>query len=147
MSYKHYPTDEFLKKAKAIKKVYNSFGSDLKGMRKVIDKLSSFKNQPQIDDLGGGLFKYRLEIDDKNISKSYGARIIFFYLNQEGELWYLTCYDKSDKGDISKSEEKEYKKLAKEIEKASPRPARLRKFGSERLAPRKRITRAKRAKK
>jgi hypothetical protein len=77
MNYKHYPTSEFLNKASEIKKVYPSFGDDLKAMRKDINSLSSFKGQPHIDDLGGGLFKYRLEITDKPASKSYGARIIF----------------------------------------------------------------------
>src|SRR5258706_6601986 len=110
MSYNHYPTAEFIKQAGEIKKVYPSFGDDLKQMRKAIDNLSSFKNQPHIDDLGSGLFKYRLEITDKPASKSYGARIIFFFLSAENELWYLTCYVKSDASDLSPAEKKEFKK-------------------------------------
>lgn len=135
MSFKHYPTDEFIKQAKEIKKVYPSFGDDLKQMRGDIDKLSSFKNQPHIDDLGSGLFKFRLEITDKPTSKSYGARIIFFFLNEENELWYLTCYDKSDSSDLSPAEKKEIKKIIAGIKSTSPEEMRLNSFGSKKLAP------------
>lgn len=51
MSFSHYPTDEFIKQAKEIKRVYPSFGDDLKQMRGDIDKLSSFKEQSHIDDI------------------------------------------------------------------------------------------------
>lgn len=135
MSYNHYPTGEFIKQAREIKEVYPSFGDDLKQMRKDIDKLSSFKNQPQIDDLGGGLFKYRLEITDKPASKSYGARIIFFFLSEENELWYLTCYDKSDSADISPAGKKAFKKPVSEIKSTSPKERRLSSFGDRKLAP------------
>ncbi len=135
MSFKHYPTDEFIKQAKEIKKVYPSFGNDLKQMRGDIDKLSSFKNQPHIDDLGSGVFKYRLEITGKAASKSYGARIIFFFLNEENELWYLTCYDKSDSSDLSPTEKKEIKKIVADIKATSPEAQRLSSFGSRKLAP------------
>jgi len=135
MSFSHYPTDEFIRQAKEIKKVYPSFGDDLKQMRKDIEKLSSFKNQPHIDDLGSGLFKYRLEITDKPTSKSYGARIIFFFLSEDNELWYLTCYDKSDAADLSPSGKKEIKKIITEISATSPREKRLSSFGYRKLAP------------
>jgi hypothetical protein len=143
MSFKHYPTDEFIKQAKGIKKVYPSFGNDLKQMRRDIDKLSSFRNQPHIDDLGRGIFKYRLEITDKPASKSYGARIIFFFLNEENELWYLTCYDKSDSSDLSPSEKKEIKKIIDEIKVTSPEDNRLRSFGSKKLSRKRSSSRSK----
>ena len=135
MNFSHYPTDEFIKRAKEIKKVYPSFGDDLKQMRRNIDKLPSFKNQPGIDDLGSGLFKYRLEISDKPASKSYGARVIFFFLSKEKELWYLTCYDKSDSTDLSPAETKAIRTLVEEINKTSPSEKRLHSFGSRKLAP------------
>ena len=137
MSYNHYPTTEFIKSAREIKKVYPSFGEDLKQMRSNIDKLSSFKNQPQIDDLGSGLFKYRLEITGKSASKSYGARIIFFFLSTENELWYLTCYDKSDSADLSPAETKALKGLIGEIKTTTPKERRLSFFGDKKLIPRK----------
>ena len=135
MSYNHYPTSEFTKNAREIKKVYPSFGDDLKQMRKDINKLSSFKNQPHIDDLGSGLFKYRLEITDKPASKSYGARVIFFFFNQENELWYLTCYDKSDSGDLSPAGKDAFKKLVAEIKSTPTKETRLTSFGDRKLAP------------
>lgn len=135
MNYNHYPTSEFLDKASEIKKVYPSFGDDLKKMRKDINSLSSFKGQPHINDLGGSLFKYRLEISDKPVSKSYGARIIFFALKEDNELWYLTCYDKSDAGDLSPAQKKAFKKLVGEIKDTSPREKRLSIFGDKKLGP------------
>lgn len=136
MSYNHYPTTEFLEKASEIKKVYPSFGDDLKRMRKDINSLPSFRGQPHIDDLGGGLFKYRLEITDKPASKSYGARVIFLALTADNEIWYLTCYDKSDAGDLSSAKKKAFKKLVGEIKDTSPKENRLRIFGDKKLKPR-----------
>jgi len=144
MSYNHYPTTEFLKKASEIKKVYPSFGDDLKRMRMDINSVSSFKGQPHIDDLGGGLFKYRLQIFDKPASKSYGARIIFFVLKDDNELWYLTCYDKSDTGDLSPAQKKAFKKLVGEIKGTSPKEKRLSIFGDKKLKPRLKETRRRR---
>src|SRR3989337_2709999 len=135
MSYNHYPTAEFMKQASKIKKVYPSFGDDLKRMRKAIDKLSLFKNQPHIDDLGSGLFKFRLDITDKPASKSYGSRIIFFFLSDENELWYLTCYDKSDSSDLSPAKKKAFEKLIIKIKATSPKRSRLRSFGDRKLVP------------
>jgi|GEM_PF-1784768 len=133
MSYRHFPTDSFLNDARDIKKDYPEFSDDLKKMRKQLDKLSSFKNQTYIDDLGHGLFKLRLEITGKSISKSYGARVIFFFISIDKEIWYLTCYDKSDRGDILPQEMKHIKKLVNQIMSTYPPSDRLKKFGSSTL--------------
>jgi hypothetical protein len=134
MTYRHIPTDVFLKDARDIKKDYPEFGNDLKGMRKRLNRLSSFKNQSDIDDLGHGLFKLRLEITGKRVSKSYGARIIFFFITTDSEIWYLTCYDKSDTKDITQQETKRIRKLTDQIVSTSPLTARLQKFGSVTLS-------------
>lgn len=137
MGYKHIPTDFFLNSARDIKKDYPEFGNDLKKMRKSLDKLSSFINQPHIDALGHGLFKLRLEITGKPASKTYGARIIFFFIAADREVWYLTCYDKSDAGDITPQEFKKIKEIARQIA-ATKIISRLLKFGSKTLGKRSR---------
>jgi len=65
--------------------------------------------------LGGGLYKYRLEITGKPGGKSYGARIIYLVITDDNEIWYLACFDKSDLKDLPPAEKVQLRKLAKII--------------------------------
>lgn len=115
------------------------FGSDLKRMRKQLDELVSFKDQGFINDLGHGIYKLRLHISGKPSSKSYGARVIFLLIQVDSEIWYLTCYDKSDSEDITPHEAKDIIKLVDQIRSISSREKRLAKFGSTTLGKRQRF--------
>ncbi len=54
--------------------------------------------------LGNNLYKVRLAITSKGKGKSGGARIITYLKTEEGNIYLLTIYDKSEKDTISNSE-------------------------------------------
>lgn len=90
----------FERKFKRYKRKFISLESDLK---EFISNIAS--KSP--DNLGGGIFKYRLSVKSKNRGKSGGLRIITFeaiILEKEKDITFLTIYDKSEQDSISKHE-------------------------------------------
>ncbi len=139
MPFKHIIHDGFLKDARAIKNIYPKFGEDLKRLRQSLEAKTG-ANNPNSKDLGGGLFKFYLSITGKPASKSFGARIIYLLITSDEEIWYLMCYDKSDKRDLTHTDKKAIKKLAIEINNISSEE-RLLKFRSGTLARKRGIKR------
>jgi hypothetical protein len=52
--------------------------------------------------LGGNLYKIRLAIESKNKGKSGGARVIYFFLSPENEIYLIHIFDKSQFENIPK---------------------------------------------
>ena len=137
MSYKLYPTEEFKKNAKKIKGKYPDFKNDLYLFAKKLKKNPlSF---PSIDPLGDGLFKCRIDITGKPAGKSFGARIIYLIISADNEVWIMTCFDKSDKKDLTSKELSSLRAKAKAAQNVHP--------GSERDEVLKSIHRKKRKRK
>jgi hypothetical protein len=64
MAFKHLPIDGFLDDAREIKKIYPDFGNDLKRVR--LDLSDSPVSKAEAS-LGGGLYKYRVDITGKQV--------------------------------------------------------------------------------
>ena len=52
--------------------------------------------------MGNNLFKIRLAIESKNKGKSGGARVIYFFLSEENEIYLVHIFDKSEFENIPK---------------------------------------------
>lgn len=102
MSFDIVTTPRFTRELKRLCKRYAS-------MRKDMDEFetSITENPLQGTDLGNGLRKVRLRIASKGKGKSGGGRVITLttYLNEDdGELYLLFIYDKSERASVSKAE-------------------------------------------
>ena len=60
----------------------------------------------------GGARKIRMKLQGRG--KSSGARVIYYYVDLQGEIWFLDIYSKSIKEDLSESEKKKLYKFIKE---------------------------------
>jgi hypothetical protein len=92
------PFREFARRAKRLKKKFQSLEDDLKAL-----VLRLTEDPRQGESLGGGLYKIRLG----SASKGGGFRIVTYYVEQttEGEVVYLvTIYDKSEEANILKTD-------------------------------------------
>ena len=69
-------------------------------------------NPTQGTPIGNNAYKVRLGIKSKGKGKSGGARVITYVLTDDGEIYLLTIYDKSD---LSTIDDKTLKSLIKEI--------------------------------
>lgn len=116
MSYKIFPTEEFVKAAKKINSIYSDFRTDLASLGRKLKK--NPLSIPQLDSLGDGLFKCRIEITGKTSGKSYGARIVYLLISADKEIWMMTCFDKSTKKDLSITELEALRTIAKMAQKA-----------------------------
>lgn len=95
-----YFTPTFERKFNRFKKKFKSIEFDLKMF---IGELPNLK----ANDLGGGVYKYRLLVESKNKGKSGGFRIISFEIlvaENQKNITLLTLYDKSEQSSISKKE-------------------------------------------
>ncbi len=63
--------------------------------------------------IGQNCFKIKLSISSKGKGKSGGARVITYYVAEDGTVYLLTIYDKSEKENIS---DRELKEMLSEIE-------------------------------
>ena len=61
----------------------------------------------------GGARKIRMKIGAKG--KSGGARIIYYYVDFKGEIWFLDIFSKSEKSNISNAEKKHMYSFIKEV--------------------------------
>lgn len=81
----------FKREFKRLSKKFPSLESDI---RELIQQL---KLKPELGTaLGGNAFKIRWQVKSKGKGKSGGVRIITYYLTDEGVLYLLTIYDKSE---------------------------------------------------
>lgn len=94
MSFKIIPTPTFAKSLKALAKRHKSIKLDIK---KFTDSLE--ENPLQGVELTPGVRKIRMAITSKGSGKSGGARVITYNIlatEQDGEVYLLEIYDKSD---------------------------------------------------
>jgi mRNA-degrading endonuclease RelE of RelBE toxin-antitoxin system len=97
MKYNVIPTPDFKKFFKKLFKKYPSLKNDL---AQLIEKL---EDDYQIGtSLGNNLYKIRLAIESKNKGKSAGARVIYFFLDQDNEIYLIHIFDKSELENIPK---------------------------------------------
>lgn len=90
-TYRVIPTDVFLTDAKALQKKYPNIKSDF------LDLAKSLKKNPQQgESLGGGLFKVRMDISDKDAGKSGCARVVIKVIVQDKEIYVLRALDKGE---------------------------------------------------
>ena len=89
------------------------------------DKIATFSEMMELQDeliqnpfkgtlvkATGGARKVRMQIAGKG--KSGGARIIYYYVDLQGEIWLLDIYTKSVKKDLSESDKQKLYKFIKE---------------------------------
>lgn len=60
----------------------------------------------------GGARKIRMKISGRG--KSSGARVIYYFVDFRGEIWFLEIYRKSTKTDLSENDKKRLYKFIKE---------------------------------
>ncbi|MEB2775034.1 type II toxin-antitoxin system RelE/ParE family toxin [Algoriphagus sp. D3-2-R+10] len=97
MSYEVILTPDFKKFFKRLYKKYPSLRNDL---FELIQKLE-YDFQIGVP-LGSNLYKIRLSIESKNKGKSGGARVIYYFLSQNNEIYMIHIFDKSDFDNIPK---------------------------------------------
>ncbi len=97
MNYNVILTPEFKKLFKKLYKKYPSLKNDLAKLASSLEKDYSIGIS-----LGNNLFKIRLAIESKNKGKSGGARVIYFFLNQDNEVYLIHIYDKNEYENIIK---------------------------------------------
>jgi len=85
------PFKSFVKDVKKLKKRYKS----------ILKDIELFKEELEINPtmgtaLGHGIFKVRVKNSDKNQGKSGGYRVITLFIDEEGVLYLVKMYDKSE---------------------------------------------------
>jgi mRNA-degrading endonuclease RelE of RelBE toxin-antitoxin system len=91
MNYEVILSEDFKKYFSKLFKKYPSLKSDL---LKLIRKL---EEDYQIGiPLGSNLYKIRISIRSKNKGKSGGARVIYFFVSEEKEIYLIHIFDKSE---------------------------------------------------
>ena len=106
MNYNINLTPKFKRQLKKLLKKYNSLKNE-------IDKFEIMLSE---NPFGGveiikNTYKIRLKIKSKGKGKSAGARIIYFIVIDDKDIYLLSIYDKSEKANIS---EKKIKELIKQ---------------------------------
>jgi mRNA-degrading endonuclease RelE of RelBE toxin-antitoxin system len=102
MSYNIIPTDNFSREVKKLAKKHRSLKNDLMTLRNDL-----LENPFKGINLGNNVYKIRMAISSKGKGKFGGARIIFYVLTHDKEIYLLSIYDKSEKTNISDEEIKE----------------------------------------
>jgi hypothetical protein len=99
MSFVIVTTNDFDSEIKRLAKKYRSIPDDLEALK------SELMLNPKLgDDLGNNTRKVRMAIASKNKGKRGGARVVtyHFLINEEnGKIYLLTIYDKSEQESIS----------------------------------------------
>lgn len=97
MNYEVIATPDFKKFFKKLFKKYPSLKNDL---AELIEKL---QNDYSIGiSLGNNLYKIRLAIESKNKGKSAGARIVYYFIDEDKEIYLIHIFDKSQFENIPK---------------------------------------------
>jgi len=97
MNYEVILTEDFKKFFKRLFKKYPSLKDDLLGLVENLEK--DFKIGTS---LGHNLYKIRLSISSKSREKSGGARVIYFFVSEENEIYLVHIFDKSEYENIPK---------------------------------------------
>jgi len=96
MSYKIYALNQFKKDVKSLQKRYKNIKNDLKTLNK------SLQNNPKEGiNLFSNVYKIRIQNSSINKGKSAGFRVIYYYIDNQNNIYLLTIYSKSDISNIS----------------------------------------------
>ena len=91
MAYTIYSTALYRRQAKRLAKRYPSLKEELFRL------VETLEQNPELGiSLGMQAFKVRLAIRSKCKGKSGGARVIYYLITAEREVWLLALYDKSE---------------------------------------------------
>lgn len=110
MNFRIIPTPTFAKSLKALAKRHKSMKSDMEEFAKSLEG-----NLLQGTELTPGIRKIRMAIKSKGGGKSGGARVITYNVlatEQEGKVYLLEIYDKSD---YSTVKEEVLKEIVKDL--------------------------------
>lgn len=110
MNFRIIPTPTFAKSLKALAKRHKSMKSDMEEFAKSLEG-----NSLQGTELTPGIRKIRMAIKCKGGGKSGGARVITYNVlatEQEGKVYLLEIYDKSD---YSTVKEEVLKEIVKDL--------------------------------
>jgi mRNA-degrading endonuclease RelE of RelBE toxin-antitoxin system len=88
--------ESFRKDAKHLAKKYAKLAIDL---QKLNDTLS--ENPKAGIALSGGLYKLRLQNSSTNSGKSGGLRVIYYYLDEQNNVYLMKIYSKTEIENIS----------------------------------------------
>lgn len=91
MTYRVVPTPLFRKEVKPLLKKYRSLRAEILALetKLMADPRSGTS-------LGGNVYKVRVAIKSKGKGKSGGARVITYVVMEDGEVYLLSIYDKSE---------------------------------------------------
>jgi len=91
---------------------FDKNGSD-SDMRALQDELIKNPFKGKIVKGTGGARKLRMKLSRRG-GKSGGARVIYYYVDLQGEIWFLDIYLKSVKENLTENEKKKFYKFIKE---------------------------------
>jgi mRNA-degrading endonuclease RelE of RelBE toxin-antitoxin system len=91
MNYEVILTQDFKKFFKRLFKKYPSLKKDLLKLIQDLEKDYSIGTP-----LGSNLFKIRISISSKNKGKSGGARVIYFFVSEDNQIYLIHIFDKSE---------------------------------------------------
>jgi hypothetical protein len=97
MNYNVILTPDFKNFFKKLYKKYPSLKNDLATLYQNLEQDYTIGTS-----LGNNLYKIRLAIESKNKGKSAGARVIYFFLNQDNEIYLIHIFDKNQFENIPK---------------------------------------------
>jgi len=98
-------TPEFIKKIDKI--------ASLEEFYELQDELITDPHKGKIEQGTGGARKIRLKSGGHG--KSGGARILYYYVDVRGEIWFLDAYLKKDKTSLNDAEKKKLYIFIKEV--------------------------------
>ena len=96
MNYQIISLESFRKDAKQLAKKYTKLSIDL---QKLSDTLS--ENPKAGIALSGGLYKLRLQNSSTNSGKSGGFRVIYYYVDEQNNVYLMKIYSKTEIENIS----------------------------------------------
>ena len=91
---------------------FDKIGS-IDGMFELQNELTENPEKGSVVKGSGGARKIRMPL--KGRGKSGGARILYYFVDLRGEVWFLDIFTKSDKANISDYEKKKLYKFIKEV--------------------------------
>lgn len=87
---------QFKREFKRLSKKFHSLKADMEEL------LNELRVKPDLGTpLGGNVFKIRWQVKSKSKGKSGGVRIITYYVSEDGKLYLLSIYDKSEQASIT----------------------------------------------
>nr|WP_295922490.1 type II toxin-antitoxin system RelE/ParE family toxin [uncultured Dyadobacter sp.] len=87
---------QFKKEFKRLSRKYASLEADIKELVENLLVKPDFGTP-----LGGNVFKIRWPVKSKGKGKSGGVRVITYFLAEDGKLYLLSIYDKSEQESIT----------------------------------------------